>query len=165
MATHRIPIGTALIPDASGNGYWEGAALDDVNDRYPHELLTLEDSGTKVSAGVMFTVPKNYVGTPKVVVRWKTTATTGDVVFDVEYTAIAAGETLDPSADQEALSVTDSAPGTARLANDCEVSLTAGNLAPDDTVLMNVSRDGTDGADTLAADAQLVEAWFQYADA
>lgn len=167
MATQRIDLLSRLDQDPSGNVYWKPSSIDDANDRFPHRVLAFKDTGTKISISGQFTVPKNWTSTngSKIIIRWKTTATTGDVVWDVEYKAVAAGESLDPSTDDEALTVTDTAAGTARLANDCEVALTEANLAVDDTVLFTIARDGASGSDTLAAEAHIEEIWLEYLDA
>lgn len=165
MATHRINLLAVALPDTSGNVFWKPSSLDDVNDRFPHEVLAFKDTATRLLASGQFTVPKNYVGTAKVAGRWKTTATTGNVRWEVDYKAIAAGESLDPSTDDESVGATDAAPATARLAKDFSINLTSANLAVDDTVLFTVARDGADAADTLAAEAHLEELWFEYNDA
>lgn len=166
MATHRIYFGGLLVPDTSGNVYPQPASINDANDLYPTvPVIIFADTSTKIGASCVIPIPKNYVGTPKIGVRWKTTATSGDVVWDVDYRAIANNEPGDPSTHQEALTVTDTADGTARDLNDAEVSLTAANLAVDDSLFVTVSRDGASGSDTMAAAAELVDAWFEYADA
>jgi len=167
MSTHRIPIlGFPTLPDNSGDVYPEPAAVNlQANDRYPELLFVFADTATKIGLGFAFKVPKNYVGTPKIVLVWATTAITGSVVWDVDYRAIADAESLDPSTDQEAVTATSAAPGTARLRKDASLTLTAGNLAADDVVQGKISRDGADASDTLAAAAYLVGAFFEYADA
>lgn len=166
MATHRLYFGGLLVPDTSGNAYWQPASILDTNDLYgTSQVLIFADSGTKVGASCVIPVPKNYVGTAKIGVRWKATATSGDVVFDVDYRSIATNEAGDPSSHQESLTVTDTADGTARDLNDAEVTLTASNLAVDDSLFVTISRDGASGSDTMAASAQLVEAYLEYADA
>ncbi len=167
MSTHRIPIlGPNTLPDSSGAVYFEPAAVNfQANDRYPHLVAVFADTATKISLGFLFKVPKNYVGTPKIVLVWATTAITGSAVWDVDYRAIADAEDLDPSTDQESVTATSAAPGTARLRKDVSLSLTGTNLAADDVVQGKISRDGADAADTLAAAAYLVGAFFEYADA
>lgn len=166
MATHRLSFFDLLIPDTSGSVYWQPASILDTNDLYPTtQVLVLADSGTKVGASCHVMVPKNYVGTAKIGMRWKATATSGDVVWDVDYRAIAVNEAGDPTTHQESLTVTDTADGTANDLNDADVTLTASNLAVDDTLFVTVSRDGASGSDTMAASAQLVDAWLEYADA
>lgn len=165
MATHRLWIpATAFLPDSSGNVYPKPDSNDNSNDRFPHEILAFKDSGTRIGAFTTFAVPKNYVGTPKAYVVWKSTATSGDVVWDVDTKAVADGESLDPSTDDDAQTVTTTTPGTARLRKDSSVTLT-GTYAADDEVLLGVYRDGAQGADTLAAEALFEGVFFEYADA
>lgn len=165
MATHRLFIpAAAFLPDTSGNVYPKPSSVDDTNDRFPHEILAFADSGTRIGASTNLAVPKNYVGSPRALVVWKSTATSGDVVWDVDTKAIADGESLDPSTDDDAQTVTTTTPATARLRKDSAVTLT-GTYAADDVVLLSVYRDGAQVADTLAADALLEGVFFEYADA
>lgn len=165
MATHRlwIPAG-AFLPDTSGNVFPKPSSVDDANDRFPHEVLAFADSGTRVGVSVAFAVPKNYVSTPKVILAWRSTATTGDVVWDVDTKAVADGESLDPNTDDDAVTATATTPATARLRKDTSLTL-SGTYAADDLVLMSVYRDGVQAGDTLAAEALLEGAFFEYADA
>lgn len=164
-ATFRIPInGPGNLPDTSGNVWPEAASLTQTNDRYPQQVIMFNDTSTKVSLGGNFIVPHNYVGSPKVYVLWTSTATSGDAVWDFEYTAIGGddSESLDPSSDQEALSVTDTAPTASQRLLKASVTLTAGNLAADDIVEFKLSRDGADGSDTMAGDAAVYSILFEY---
>jgi hypothetical protein len=167
--THRIPILNAhTLPDANGTVIFEPSSLNlDANDRYPHLVIAFTSQSAKHGFGGKFTVPKNYVGSAKVVAVWRTTATSGDVAFAVAYTAVGgdATESMDPNTDQEAPSnVTDTASATARRRQEVTITLTSGNLAVDDEVLFNFYRDGADGADTLAATAWLENLLFEYSD-
>lgn len=174
MATHRIPIlGFATRPDDTGECFFEPADLNfGSNDLARQFVLAL---GSALAAqptlkhGVygVFRVPKNYVGTATLVVEWASTLTSGDVVFDFDYNAVAGdgAESLDPAAWQESVTVTDTVPGTARRKATPTVGLTSANLAIDDIVEFFFGRDGAAGGDTLAGRAYVFEATFQYADA
>ena len=165
MATHKLAFGSLLNPDTSGSVYWQPASILDTNDLYPtNQVLIFADTATLLKSSGAFTVPKNYVGTAKIILRYKTTVTTGNVLWTLDYRAIAAGESADPTTHQESLAGTATAvPGTINLLGDIEFTLTSANLAVDDTVLCLISRNGA-GADTAAASLQLVEAYFQYSD-
>lgn len=168
MATHRIPIlGFPTLPDTSGNVTPEPASVTQTNDRYPGLVFKFADSGTVIKLGGRFRVPKNYVGSPKIGLVWTSTATSGNVVWGVAYTAIGGddSESLDPSADQETGSVTDAAPTASQRKLEPTISLTAGNFAVDDVVEFSIERTGTSGSDTMAAAAVLYHAFFEYADA
>jgi len=165
MATHRLYIpAIAFLPDTSGNCYPKPSSVNDSNDFVPREILAFKDSGTKVSAGATFQIPVNYVGTPKLQVIWKSTATSGDVVWDVDFVAVAVAETLDPAAADESETVTTTTNGTALDRNESEVTPTGSTFAVEDVVLLKVSRDGLDAADTMAAEALFEGVAFEYAD-
>lgn len=169
MATHLIPIlGSATLPDTSGNVYQEPQALNfQSNDRYPGMVWVFADTSTRLKLGVGFRVPDNYVGDAYIVLYWGTTATSGKVVWEFDYTAIADGETLDPSSDQESTSSTGTTvPGTARLLDVEAIALTESNFAVGDWVQGVIVRDGADTTnDTAAASAYLLGAFFSYSDA
>jgi len=150
--TTRPADGVAIVP----------TELVDTTDLYPRLLYGFPDSGTKIGISGAFRVPDDYDGGAAIVVVWRTAETSGDVVFDVDYTAVAEGESLDPSSHQESVSETDSAPGTAHLRADTTLALTASNFAPGDVVLFTVSRDGADAADDLAGVVLLEGVYFSY---
>lgn len=166
MASHRIPIlGFGTTPDGSGSVFPEPSSIKLANDLYPRLVWVFNDTATKISLYGAFLVPKNYVSAPALVVRWATTATTGNVQWALDYRAIADGESFDPTTHQE--SVTSGAiavPGTAKLEKETSINLTAANLAIDDWVEFILSRDGASGNDTAAAALMLIGASFGYAD-
>jgi hypothetical protein len=165
MATHRLPIlGFAALPDTSGSVWAEPSSISLSNDQYPALIFRFADTSGKIGLRTRFVVPKNYVGTAKIVLIWGVNATSGNVVWDVDYRAIASGESFDPNSHQESVTGTTAAPGTAFLQAVTTINLTSGNLAVDDVVEMTISRDGADGSDTTAADALLFAALFEYAD-
>ena len=170
MSTHRISILNSFTkPDNNGNTIFEPAAVNfGASDRYDHMLLAFKSQAAKEGISGKFTVPKNYIGSAKIVIVWATTATAGDVDWEVNYTAVGgdAAESLDPAADQETpADVTDTASATARRRQECEIGLTSANLAVDDEVLFNFYRDAAAAGDTLAATAYLFALLFEYADA
>lgn len=166
MATHRLSFGALLQPDTSGNVFWQPASILDTNDLYPtNQVLIFKDTATLLKSAATLLVPTNYVGTAKIVVRYKTTVTTGNVLWTLDYRAIATGESGDPSTHQESLAGTATAvPATANLLADITFTLTSANIAANDTLYLSINRDGV-GADTAAASLQLVDAYFEYSDA
>lgn len=167
MATHKPSIFGKLIPDSSGNVAPVPFADISVNDLWKYLPLMFADSATRDGAGGSFTVPNNYSAAttdPKIVVRWTSTVTSGDVEFDFDYRAGAVGETLDPSSVQESVNQNDTAPGTARLMLEAELPLTRANIAPGDLLQFTLFRDGTDGGDTMSADAHVHDVLFVYDD-
>jgi len=166
-------MGFATRPDDTGECWFEPADLVfGANDLARQFLLRLGSNNAAaptVKHGVYgsFRVPKNYVGTPMVVIEWVGTLTSGNVVFDFDYTAVGGdgAETFDPAAWQESVTVTDAVAGTARFKSTPTVAITGGNLAVDDIVEFFFGRDGADGADTMAGSAWVAELILQYADA
>lgn len=167
IATHALPIINGwTLPDGNGDTYYEPSSITlNSNDRYPHAVIAFASQSARRGVYGKFRVPKNYVGTASIVLEWATTATSGDAAWDIDYTAIAAGESMDPSADQETATVTDTAAGTARLRNTATIDITDANLVADDEVSFYLVRDAADAADTLAATAWLIGAYLVYADA
>jgi hypothetical protein len=165
MATVIADVFGALqLPDTSGNVWAEPAALTQTNDRYPQLLWRYKDTGTKISVGFRFIVPNDYVGSPVFGLVWTSTATSGDVVWDLDYSCAARTASLDPSADEEALTVTSTAPGSSQTGVSPTVSATAANLSAGQVIQGSLSRDGASGSDTMAADAVLYGFYFQYAN-
>lgn len=172
MATHRIPIlGWASRPDDTGECFFEPydvLATNDVWDRLIGRFGSSNAAQPTVRHGIAggFTVPKNYVGTPVLVIVWTSTLTSGNVVWDFEYRTVGGNDTtsLDQSGTEESVTVTDAAPGAAHRRLEATISLTA-NFAVDEEVEFYFARDGADGADTLAGSALLFQLLFEYADA
>lgn len=165
MATHRVYFGQLLGPDTSGSVYWRPASIENTNDLYATDVLAFNDSGTKIGASAVLAVPKNYVGTAKIGIRWRANATAGDVVFDVDYRAVAAGESSDPASHQESLTSTVTTDATALDETETLITLTASNLAADDMLYVTIARDGAQAADTLANELEIIEAFLEYTDA
>lgn len=168
MATHRIPIlGFGTVPDTSGNVWLEPYSIAATNDVWGRLIARFKDSGTRVGLHGGFSVPKNYVGSAKLAVIWTSSATSGDVEWDFDYRAVTGdnSESLDQAGSQESVNLNDSAPGAAHRRMECLITLTAGNFAADDEVEFALFRDGTDGGDTMAADALVFAVIFEYADA
>jgi len=165
-------MGFATHPDDTGECWFEPADLNfGTNDLARQFLLSLGSAlaaAPTVKHGVYgaFRVPKNYVNSPVLVIEWSATLTTGDVVFDFDYNTVAGNdaESLDPAAWQQSVTVTDTAPTTARLKLTPTVALTAGNFAADDYVEFFFGRDGVDAADTMAGRAYAFDLSFEYVD-
>ena len=173
MATYTLPIlGFGTRPDDTNEVSFEPAETNFGSNDLARQLILGLGSALAaqptVKHGVYgsFRVPTNYVSTPKIVIEWSATLTTGDVVFDFDYNAVGGNdaETLDPSAWQESVTVTDTAPGTARRKLSVEVALTTANVDDGDYVQFFFGRDGAAGADTMAGRAYVFELTFQYLD-
>lgn len=168
MSTRRIPIlGWSTVPDTSGNVWHEPYTIAATNDVWGALVARFKDTATRIGLHGRFSVPKNYIGSPRIVLRWTTTVTSGNCVWDFDYRAVAPDnvESLDQAGTQESVSVTDAAPGAAHRLLECSVALTAANLAVDDLVEFQLFRDGSDAADTLVGDVLLMSAELEYVDA
>lgn len=168
MATHRMSLlGGLVSPDTSGNVFVEPYTVKATNDVWKHPVVVFNDTGTRDGLYGVFTVPKNYVGTAKLIVVWTSTATSGNVVWDADYRGVSGdnSESLDQTGNQESVTGTDAAPGAAHRRLELSISLTSSNLAVDDLVEWGLFRDGSDASDTMAAAAMLFDLLFEYADA
>lgn len=134
------------------------------NDFFKGEVIEFKDTATKDGLSFRFRVPDDYAGGPVFKPVWSTTATSGDVEWDIDYRAVGGDDTesLDQATAQESLNVNDTAPSAAHERMEASLSATAGNFAAGDTVQGILSRDGTDGGDTIAASVYLIDLEFEY---
>lgn len=167
MATKRIGmIDWRAIPNATG-AFFEPYTVKATNDNWSHQPLILNDTSTRIGVSGVFDVPQDYVGSANLIVVWTTTATSGDVEFDLDYRAIGGNDTesLDQATAQESVNSNDTAPSAANERMEISIALTAGNFAAGDSVEFKFFRDGTDAGDTIAAAVQVHGLLFEYADA
>lgn len=168
MATHRIMIlGPNTLPDQSGNVFYEPYSLKATNDFWKHGIFIFNDTATKDSLYGAFLIPVNYVGTAKIYAYWTSTATSGNVVWEFAYRAIAGddAESLDQATAIESPTVTDAAPSATDRLLVASITLTSANLSANELCEFKFSRDGSSGSDTMTAAAQLHALVFEYADA
>jgi len=164
MATHRIPIlGFSTKPDASGEVFFEPQSVKGTNDFFDQLVLVFNDTSTKDSLYGTFQVPQNYVDSPVFQIEWTSTATSGNYIANLDYKTVAANESMDQATAQEALTVTDVAPGTTDLLQHATMAATAGNFEVGDMVPFIFSRDGA-SADTIAAAVTVFGLYFEYTD-
>jgi hypothetical protein len=166
MATFEIPIvGSQAGPDASGDVFQEPSTIKLTTDIYDELAFVFNDSNAKDSLSVVFRVPPNYVGTPKILFPWVSTATSGNVRWVVDITAVAPGELWQRTTHgATGGTIQDAAEGTATDLAVAEVSLTAGDYTAGDLVKALLSRESSHAEDTMAAAAILIGAWFSYTD-
>jgi hypothetical protein len=124
--------------------------------------LDFADGADTLSAQTNWMIPSDWVGTVDARIKWFTSATTGDVVWQLATICVADAETNDP-AFNTASTVTDTAKGTTNQLNDAAITtLTVTGCAAGELMHLKVSRDPTTGADTLAATARLVGIELKY---
>jgi len=168
MSVHRMPIlGWGTIPNSSGSVFFEPYNIKATNDVWDRLVCIFNDTATRIGLAGGFTVPKNYVGSAKLIIVWTSTATTGDVEWDFDYRAVGGDntESLDQAGTQQSVNLNDTAPSAANRRMECSIVLTDSNFAVDDEVEFELFRDGTDAGDTMAAAAIVFSVMFEYADA
>jgi len=167
MATHRIPIfGFNTCPDATGEAWFEPFNILAVNDQWRNIILVLDDTANRHGVYGKFAVPQNYVDGANVVIVWTANAIAGDVEFDFDYRAVGGNdiESLDQAGVQQTVNANDTAPSAVFERMEITIALTDGNFAVGDTVEFLFVRDGTDGGDTMAAEAIVFGVFFEYDD-
>lgn len=167
MATKRVPIvGWASKPDASGNVFFTPYSTVATNDHWDGLIAVYKDASGNIAIHGRFAVPHDYVGSAKAIVVWTSTATSGAIVWTFEYRAVGGNDTtsLDQATAAESVNGTPTAPGAAHRRMETALTLTAGNLAADNTVEFIFWRLSGSGSDTMAADGLLFELLFEYVD-
>lgn len=175
MATHRIPLAIlrpdSIVPlDLIANQITE-AASPSVGDLLAYVLA---DAGADEGVWVKFTVPKNYVGSPSLIVRGMldgAPAAGDDLGFGFRKRAVADNEVADGTFDAEQTTQNTDIGSTGSNYSDedeyeASITLTAGDYAVDDSVFGYFFIDATGttyvGNFLLYAEDSL---FFQYADA
>jgi len=101
-------------------------------------------------------LPTDFNGNVDAKFKWLTTATTGDVVWQLATICVADAETDDP-AFNTASTVTDTAKGTTNQTNDASITnLTMTGCAAGELLHIKLFRDSAHASDTLAATARLI---------
>lgn len=166
MATHQMSIlGANTVPDSSGNVFQEPFSIKATNDQWKNLVYIFLDTATRDLLYGTFIVPQNYVSNAKIYPHWTSTATTGNAIWDFDYRTVGGDDTtsLDQAGTEEALTVTDAAPGAALRRMTPVMTATAANFAAGETVEFLLARDGV-SADTIAAALILFDLIFEYTD-
>lgn len=109
-----------------------------------------------------FRLPLDWSGNIDFSLKWRTSATTGDVVWQLSTACVADGETSDPTFNT-AQTITDTAKETADQQNDASVSgVTTTGCAAGETLYWKLLRNRTHASDTLAAAAELISYEFKF---
>jgi hypothetical protein len=119
-------------------------------------VIDFADGANSLSAQKELRLPATFTGNIDAVLTWYTSATAGDVVWQVATACVSDAETGDP-AFNAASTVTDTAKGSANQYNTASISsVTATGCAASDVLYLQVFRDPANASDTLAATARLV---------
>jgi hypothetical protein len=164
MATRILPILGGVRPGTSGSVFWEPYSVKATNDVWQHDVLIFNDTAARDLCYGQFTVPQDYVGTPVFRVIWSSTATSGNAIWDLDYRTVGGDDTtsLDQAGVEEALTVTDAAPGATNRRMTPTMAAAA-NFAAGETVEFLFGRDGA-SADTIAAALIVFDLIFEYSD-
>lgn len=123
--------------------------------------LDFEDGSSRLIYN-QFRLPTDWTGTVSFTLYWKTSATTGNVIWNLSTACAANDETIDPSWNT-AQAITDAALGSAnRLNAATQSSVTTTGCAAGEILFFKIQRDGTAGGDTIAATASLVHVEWTY---
>ena len=120
-------------------------------------VLSFPDSDGDFYGQTETLLPADWTGTVDVKIRWySTSATSGDVVWQVACSCVADGETDDPSFNT-ASTVTDTAKGTTSQMNDASITgLTITGCAAGEMMNVRVLRNRTHASDSIAGTIKLV---------
>jgi predicted carbohydrate-binding protein with CBM5 and CBM33 domain len=167
MATHEISLlGPQTVPDSTGNVYQQPYPILATNDVWGNLIFVFADAGTTNYLYGVITIPQNYVGTAVIVFIWTATATSGNVLWGFDYRVVGGDDTtsLDQATAVESVTVQDVAPTATDRRLRVTVALTSANLAAGSTLEFRISRNPSNGSDTMAASAQLFDCLLSYAD-
>lgn len=117
-------------------------------------VLQFADSAN-LSAQTVLRLPTDFTSTIDAAFKWRTSATTGSVVWQVATICVADAETSDPAFNAASV-VIDAAKGTTLQTNDAAVTtVTITGCAAGELMYIKVFRDAAHGSDNLAATAEL----------
>jgi len=117
---------------------------------------------TSLSAQYNWFIPSDWSGNIDARIKWFSTATSGDVVWQLQTSCVADAETNDPSFNT-ANTVTDTVKGTTLQLNDASITtLTTTGCAAGELMHLKVLRDAAHASDTLAATANLIGIELKY---
>lgn len=116
-------------------------------------VLEFADSGT-VTIFHSFKLPTDWTSTIDVKLYWYTSATSGNVVWQVSTGCVGTGDAIDPTFNA-AQTITDAAQGTTNKLNIATLSsLTTTGCAVDEEFYLKLSRDPAHASDTIGAAAR-----------
>lgn len=166
MATHRMPLPLGQ-PDASGSVYPSllSIELSLTNSKKIPCMVMLAPTGSDIFCELAFKIPKNYVGTPKLVITGVIDGTPANVFgITTQQVSVDDSETADVAYETEDTASNSTWTGYAdEDMYEISVPLTpASAYVPDDTVLLKYGRDDSVDTQTIAFLVTGLE--FEYAD-
>ena len=121
------------------------------------QMATLDFAdSSNLSAQLSYMLPTTWTGAVDARIKWFTSATSGNIVWQFSTICVADAETDDP-AFNTASTVTDAAKGTTLQTNDATISgVTMTGCAAGELLHIKIQRDAGHASDTLAATARLI---------
>ncbi len=171
MATGTVLLlpGGATLPDGSANNVGPGMSLrqgSQTGKKYHGLTLDFDGAGSGVeSAWWTFRLPANYASGGTLQIQWQSNATANAVKWQAQVGAITPADADTPleHALAAAATVTTNVNTTeARRLTESSITLTMDSAAAGDMVELVIFRDAADAADTNTADAEMIEAAFEY---
>lgn len=171
MATGTVLLSllSAITPDgSSGNAAAQVVRLQGTESNpKKHFLVAAFDAATDEHLWWYFRVPQDYASGGAVKISWMTnSASANNVVWGSRIGAITAADADTPVEHAAAAASTTTTAGNATEARRLiDTSITLANLdsvAAGDLAFIVIYRDADNGSDTLAADAELITAAFEY---
>ena len=169
MGSVLLPIGSAIFPDGSTNNV--APLLTRIkstgSDPRPFFLQLEFDPSTPNLVHWHFRMPNDFISNPILKVQWKTSVTSGNVVWESKIMAYHVGSDTD-SVDARSFSTSNStttgAPGTTA-GQLVETSITLsnnGSLASKDFMILMLRRIADNGSDTCTGNGKVVAVTLEY---
>lgn len=173
MATGTIllPPTASALPDGSTNNLAPGMSRrqgTQTGRKTHYFTLDFDGAGNLESAHYAFRLPADYGSGGVLKLQWTANATSGDCKWQAQVGAITPADADTPleHAFAAAATVTTTTNATeARRLNESSITLTMDSAAAGDLIELVIFRDSADAADTLAVDAELIIASFEYTTA
>lgn len=172
MATAYLPLPASSFQPLDGSAGNEAPAADYVQSSgtapAPRSLRWAFDDTANEHLCIVFRMPGNYASAPVLKIDWYAAATSGDVVWCAELSAISESDAATPEnkTGDSINAVDDTVDGTTKELNQCSISISnADSVAAGDLVMLVLYRDAEDASgntDTLSGDAYLLGALLEY---
>ena len=144
------------------SNYPSAQCVSGTNTTYGTLAFAENGAGAAQPVQYHFPLPPDWTSAIDVDARWRTTATSGAVVWQIQTACVADGETGDPAWNAVQKFTADTAKATALQWNDVTplTGLAVPGCAAGEELLFKFFRDATDAGDTLAATAELI--WLRF---
>jgi hypothetical protein len=162
VAPSKGIIDWASLPDTSSNVFIEPLSVKSVNKLWRRHVVVFRNSGTKIGFHGGFLIPNDYGSDLSVDVHWCSHSLSGNVVWLLEYRAVALFESLDQATIQGSSGGASSSSGSPLTFRSINLALTDSDFAAGDEVEFAHYRDGLSGLDNLAEEALLLGLYLNY---